>query len=244
MCGTKISHRPLSKRLRIWQRRPSQWLKSPTTETRRRVRRPEREQHAVDALVRRDLRAEPLVELPVRSLAQQIVVDRPERRAESIGVDVGRAPDVRLDLDAIERAAPSPAESALRRSRPCAARARRAASPSRVSARTAMASGANARIDPTVAASGADRAQRKDRCNAPRAIASTSASRALQTSIMSLPAPASAKRHERRIPDLFRVFRDRAVGREPADIGGVDDARAHPRPRSRQASSIFICACQ
>ena len=49
------------------------------------VRRPEREQHAVDALVRRELRAEPAIELPVRPFAQQIVVERPERRAEGIG---------------------------------------------------------------------------------------------------------------------------------------------------------------
>ena len=51
-----------------------------------RIGRPEREQHALDALMRRQLGAEPLVELAVCALQQQIIVDRPERGAEGIGV--------------------------------------------------------------------------------------------------------------------------------------------------------------
>ena len=53
--------------------------------------------------MRRKLRAETAIELAVRSLAQKIVVHRPERRPEGVSVDVGRGSLRRLDLDAIER---------------------------------------------------------------------------------------------------------------------------------------------
>ena len=124
----KISHRPLSKRLRIWQRRPSHRLKSPTTETRARVRRPEREQHAADAFVRRDLRAEPLVELPVRALEQQMIVDaapapgrrrrRPRRiRRRRHALDLEAVGAARCDLreQGLEEIALAPLELADRR---------------------------------------------------------------------------------------------------------------------------------
>ena len=54
-----------------------------------RVRRPQREQHAADAFMGRDLRAEPLVELPMRALDQQMIVDRAQRGTEGVGVLVG-----------------------------------------------------------------------------------------------------------------------------------------------------------
>src|SRR5208337_3449113 len=55
-----------------------------------------------------------------------------------------------------------------------------------------------------------------------------SASCALQASISPSQSLASAYRRKRRVPDLSRVFGNCAVGREPTDVGGVDDARTHP----------------
>ena len=77
-------------RLRIWWRRPSQRLKSPTTETRQRVRRPNREKHAGDALMFDEMRAQTPVKLAVRALDEEIIVYRPQDWAE--GVRVGQVP--------------------------------------------------------------------------------------------------------------------------------------------------------
>ena len=51
-----------------------------------RMRRPYREAYAVDALVRRQMRAEPFIQPPVRALDQQMVVERTEHRAERVGI--------------------------------------------------------------------------------------------------------------------------------------------------------------
>ena len=66
-----------------------------------RVRRPEGEQHAVDALVADELGAKPSVELAMRALPHQIVVERTQRRAERVGVHIGMGPMRGCDLDSI-----------------------------------------------------------------------------------------------------------------------------------------------
>ena len=143
----KISHRPLSMRLRIWQRRPSQLVEVADHRDARRVGRPDGESDAVDALVAGELRAQAPVELAMRALDQQMIVQRPEHRAEGVGVLV--------DLDAVgarELRAGRPGaraasgDRAPRRNRPCGARVRRSARRSRVTARTPTPSGAKARI--------------------------------------------------------------------------------------------------
>ena len=55
----------------------------------RRVGGPDGESDAFDALVAGELRAEALVELAVRALDQQVLVQRPQHRAEGVGVVAG-----------------------------------------------------------------------------------------------------------------------------------------------------------
>ena len=69
----------------------------------RRVRRPEREQHAVDAFVLGQLGAESPVELTMRAFAQEVVVDGTERRTEGIGIDVRRGSVSSFHLNSITR---------------------------------------------------------------------------------------------------------------------------------------------
>ena len=66
--------------------RPSR-LKSPTMETRCGLRRPNGEQHAIDAFMGDGMRAQPAVELLVRAFDEQMIVERPENRAEGIRVE-------------------------------------------------------------------------------------------------------------------------------------------------------------
>ena len=66
-----------------------------------RVRRPDRKQHAVDALVSDELGAKPAVELPMRALPHEIVVERTQRRAKRIRVHVRIGPMRGRDLDPI-----------------------------------------------------------------------------------------------------------------------------------------------
>ena len=65
--------------------RPSQ-LKSPTTLTDARRRRPHRERGAGDAVDLAQVRAELLVELLVAALAGEVQVELAERRQERVGV--------------------------------------------------------------------------------------------------------------------------------------------------------------
>ena len=67
----------------------------------RRIRRPDREQDAVDALVVDELGAEPAVELAMRALADEIVVHRTERRPERVRVDVAVGSLCGFDFDSI-----------------------------------------------------------------------------------------------------------------------------------------------
>src|SRR5580693_4764587 len=60
------------------------------------------------------------------------------------------------------------------------------------------------------------------------AIASTSWSRALHSSPMTISCRGLNYRRVWSVPDFFCVFGDCSVGGEPADIGGVENARAHP----------------
>src|SRR3984957_18026436 len=94
-----MSHRPLSMRLRIWHRRPSHSLKSPTTETQRAwgaqtANTPPPAPSctgicAARAFMDRDLCAQPLVELPVVALDEQVIVHRTQRRTKGVGVLIG-----------------------------------------------------------------------------------------------------------------------------------------------------------
>ena len=83
----KISHRPLSMRLRIGCRRPSQALKSPTTRHRRAFGAqtakctPSTPSWRIRCAPSRSYSA------AVRAFDQQMVVERPEHRAEGVGVD-------------------------------------------------------------------------------------------------------------------------------------------------------------
>ena len=54
----------------------------------RRIGRPHRKQHAVGAFVMDELGAKPAVELAMRTLSRQIVVERAQRRPERVRVDV------------------------------------------------------------------------------------------------------------------------------------------------------------
>ena len=69
----------------MW-RRPSQLLKLPTTATRARIRRPDREGHALDAVHLAQVRAQPLVGPQVGALGQQPDVGFAQHGAEAVGV--------------------------------------------------------------------------------------------------------------------------------------------------------------
>ena len=84
--GTKISHTPHSRRSRIGWRRPSQWLKSPTTLTRAARSAPTPRSHAGHAVELRGMRAQHLVGPQVRAFGQQPDVHLAEHRGEAVGV--------------------------------------------------------------------------------------------------------------------------------------------------------------
>ena len=67
----------------------------------RRIGRPHRKQHAVDAFVTDELGAKPAVELAMRTLSRQIVVERAQRRPERVRVDVRIGAMRGCDFDAI-----------------------------------------------------------------------------------------------------------------------------------------------
>ena len=71
---------------RIGCRRPSQELKSPTTEAERADGAHTAKATPVAPSISRDVRAELLVELLVAALAGQVEVDLAERRREGVGV--------------------------------------------------------------------------------------------------------------------------------------------------------------
>ena len=71
---------------RIACRRPSQELKSPTTLTARAAGAHTANAVPVHALMLDDVGAEPLVELLVAALADQVQVELAERRRERVGV--------------------------------------------------------------------------------------------------------------------------------------------------------------
>ena len=77
---------PADIRRRIGIRRPSQSLKSPTTLTRLRVRRPHRERDSLDALMHHRVRSELPIAGEVVALDQQMNVDLAEHRRERIDV--------------------------------------------------------------------------------------------------------------------------------------------------------------
>ncbi len=84
--GMKSSQIPDEPSERIGCRRPSHELKSPTTATDARVRRPDRERGAGDAVDLADVRAEPLVERLVAALHREVEVELAERREERVRV--------------------------------------------------------------------------------------------------------------------------------------------------------------
>ena len=84
--GMKISQIPDPPSTRIACRRPSQELKSPTTLTARRGRRPHSERGAQCAVDLAHMRPQPLVDLLVAPLPAEVQIDVPERGREGIGV--------------------------------------------------------------------------------------------------------------------------------------------------------------
>ena len=77
---------PLEPSERIGCSRPSQKLKSPTTDTDRARRRPDGERGARDALELAHVRAEALPELLVAALADEVQVELADRRQEAVRV--------------------------------------------------------------------------------------------------------------------------------------------------------------
>src|SRR4029077_12487721 len=99
--------------------------------------------------------------------------------------------------------------------------------PSRVTARTEIASGAKTRIThPADVKCGPSTAKGSELRAV--AIASSSWSRAFQPSPTAFSIKVSAYRHERRTPDILCVFGNCSIGGEPADIGRVQNARTQP----------------
>ena len=85
--GMNTSQMPVSKRLRIGWRRPSQSLNGPTTETRRALGAQTAKCVPGDALELHRMGAE-LVEQPqMGAFADVVVVHRPEHRAEAVGIE-------------------------------------------------------------------------------------------------------------------------------------------------------------
>ena len=84
--GMKISQMPASMRLRIGWRRPSQWLKSPTTLTRRAFGAQTAKATPSTPSIVVGMRAEPLEDAAVAALGHQIDVERAEHRREAVGV--------------------------------------------------------------------------------------------------------------------------------------------------------------
>ncbi len=82
----KISHTPVSTRLRIDVAAAVPAIEVADDGDAPRVRRPHREVHAGDAFVHERMRAEPVVEHRVRALADEPVVERPQHRAEGVRV--------------------------------------------------------------------------------------------------------------------------------------------------------------
>ena len=114
--------------------RPSQPQKSPTTLTRSRVRRPDRERDAAHAVHRPRVRAEHLPQPAVRPLVEQVQVDVADRRQEAVRIVAlpGRA----VGEDGSGGGSGSGASPAARRRR--TARPRRAASSSASARRRRM----------------------------------------------------------------------------------------------------------
>ena len=87
MPGRKISQTPLSTRLRIGWRRPSQPLKSPTTRDAAGMRRPDREAGAGDAFVGDGMGAQAVVQAGMGALARsRWSSSGPSAGAEAVGV--------------------------------------------------------------------------------------------------------------------------------------------------------------
>ena len=116
--GMKSSQRPASTRFRIGWRRPSQLLNSPTTLTRRRVRRPDGERGAGHALHGARVGAQALVEPVVGAFGQEVDVHLAQHRREAVGVvevDLARVPgDAQPVGEALAAAQDRPLEEAGR----------------------------------------------------------------------------------------------------------------------------------
>ncbi len=232
----KISHRPLSKRLRIWQRRPSQRLKSPTTDTRRAFGAQSANSTPSTPSCIAELRAEPFVELAMGALEQEMIVDlrrAPDRRRRRPRSD--STPARARHFDTIARPSLSSATRASKKSplRRSSVGDRRAIEGQRPHADRV---GHDARGSPSRTASDAGREWRTDLPPAPkRWRRSGLLGRARSRAFPRLPLIGSRCRQNptRGLNGAFhislRIFRDGAVGRKPADIRGIDDARAQPR---------------
>src|SRR5271155_431386 len=97
--------------------------------------------------------------------------------------------------------------------------------PSRVRTRTPMASGTKARMTQP---SGVRCGPRIANGSSSRAAAMASMSSSLARQFSAMPISLLRNRPERRVPNLGRVFGDRAIRREPARIRRIYDAGAQP----------------
>ncbi len=231
----------------VW-RRPSQALKSPTTDDPAGVRRPDREVHAVGALVMDQVRAHLVEEPQVAAFADVVVVHRPEHRAEGIGVGhpplaagVAGAVLERLALADVERpleeagvvAAGQGAGGLVVEGEGLELGRRRRRRRGRPACRRPPAAPSTAKGSPCEPATMASIAAGVEQ-------AGTGARRRLARfdgllGHRRLP-PASfllGLRLQADAPDVFRILPDGAVRREPAHPRGVQDRLLATRPTDR-----------
>ncbi len=156
--GTKSSQTPVLPSVRIGWARSFQALKSPTTATEQRGRRPDGEGGAARAVDLAHVRAERVPELLVAPLGDQVQVELAERRQEGVGVAHRHRRPVAVGRPrgGSRRAPGGPAARRRRRRRGGAARARRPRPRAAAGARRSPPGGTRAR-------------RGRRRCGAPRA---------------------------------------------------------------------------
>ena len=206
------------------------------------VRRPEREKDARDALVHGELRAEPPVELPMRALDQQMIVERAERRTEGVGVKRGERSRRRRRSRPCRRAL---LERGDQRLEEVALAPRQLCQRLAVARQRAHPNGVGSEDADHPSSGGLMRAQDRERIAAARRrTAATSASRALQTSMTTSPSMTSAYRHKR----AFQIsVAYSAIVRSEENQPTLAVLRMLERIHvfwSRQASSMRICVAQ
>ena len=167
----KISQIPVGPQFRIGWRRPSQWLKLPTTLTRRAFGAQTAKWTPRNPSCVAEVGAEPLEVAVVRPLAEQVEVEVGQDRAEPVGVDeLPGVPLVVLDGQAVGERLGRPGKTASKRPSGWirSIGTRTPGSPlARSTTQACCASGRNARIDPRGLAVALDLVRAEDRERVP-----------------------------------------------------------------------------